>query len=306
MYELEVVNKHLPQTIDQLADFVVINEEKLNAVKAAIRAAKKTDDVNLEKLEEQRRELEITVVLAQCKLGELTKAIPKATNNGSNQHKAVSHRLAKSKYEQLDEIGISHQRASEYERMAENPEAVQRVIDNEEHVTKAAVMREIKKPHVVNNSTDNEWYTPSEYIEAAREVMGSIDLDPASNDFANETVKAEHYYTEEENGLLQEWYGNIWMNPPYSTALVKDFAIKLADSTFEQAVILVNNATETTWFKVLISKASAIVFTTGRIHFRKRDGAKGAPLQGQAFIYCGNNPDKFLNVFAKFGWGAKL
>ena len=54
MNELATINRQLPTTIEEVSDFVVVNEEKLNAVKAAIRAARKTKDVNLDKLEEQR------------------------------------------------------------------------------------------------------------------------------------------------------------------------------------------------------------------------------------------------------------
>lgn len=189
-----------------------------------------------------------------------------------------------------------------------NKELIEQVKSGEKSIKKAydEIKDATNKPHVANNSNDNEWYTPSEYIESARSVMGSIDLDPASNDFANKTVKAEKYYTKTDDGTKREWFGNIWLNPPYETALIQAFADKLANSDFEQAVVLVNNATETKWFATLVQNASAIVFPTGRIKYNKRDGQHGSPLQGQAFLYFGDFPTEFLDVFGKYGWGAIL
>jgi len=164
------------------------------------------------------------------------------------------------------------------------------------------------KPHVSNNSGENEWYTPIEFINAAREVMGSIDLDPASCEAANKTVKATKIYTINDDGLKQHWHGNVWLNPPYASDLIGKFADKVAESKndIQQAIILVNNATETGWFNTLIGIASAVVFPKSRVKFYMADGKTGAPLQGQAFIYVGNNPHKFLGVFRTFGWGATL
>lgn len=167
-----------------------------------------------------------------------------------------------------------------------------------------------KKPHVANNSGNNEWYTPAEYIESARRVMGHIDLDPASSDIANETVQATTYYTAEIDGLSHHWRGNVWMNPPYAGDLIGKFASKLAYHVAEcdvrQAIVLVNNATETAWFQEMIGEASAIVFPRGRVRFWKPDGELGAPLQGQAILYIGQHPDKFLSEFSRFGWGANI
>lgn len=168
---------------------------------------------------------------------------------------------------------------------------------------KAIVQEVLKRPHVSFNSGNNEWYTPKEYIEAAYKTMGVINLDPASNEIANKVVKAEKYYTAEENGLEKTWSGNIWLNPPYSSDLIGKFADKLLSErkNYTQAIVLVNNATETEWFNKIVSISSAVCFPKGRVKFYMPDGRTGAPLQGQAILYIGNNSDVFKTLFSVFG-----
>lgn len=173
-------------------------------------------------------------------------------------------------------------------------------------VEAAKAVREGKSPHVAHNSGNNEWYTPQEYIKAAREVLGDIDLDPASSDIANQTVQATHYLTAEVDGLAHEWSGRVWMNPPYSSDLIGQFISKLIqhydEGKIEAAIVLVNNATETRWFQELAQNAFAICFPKGRIKYLDSSGTPAnTPLQGQAFIYFGENADLFKAVFQQFG-----
>ena len=161
------------------------------------------------------------------------------------------------------------------------------------------------KPHVANNSGDNEWYTPKEYIEAARKVLGEIALDPASNPLANDIVQAATFYTAEDTGLDKDWFGTVWMNPPYESGLIGQFAEKLCDSyasgNVTAAIVLVNNATETRWFQSLAEQASAACFPKGRVKFwHPRKVA--VPLQGQAILYLGPNTDDFARAFSQFGF----
>jgi len=160
-------------------------------------------------------------------------------------------------------------------------------------------------PHVARATGENEWYTPPEYIEAARAVMGGIDCDPASSDIANETVRATTYYTKETNGLDKPWGKRVWLNPPYSQPLVSQFAHALVDKVrageVKQACVLVNNATETKFFQTLLSVATAVCFRLGRIKFLNPDGKPtGLPLQGQAVLYIGDARD-FADHFGGFG-----
>ncbi len=168
------------------------------------------------------------------------------------------------------------------------------------------VVAEIRKPHVSYNSGNNEWYTPSDYIELARSVMGEIDLDPASSDKANEVVQAKKYYTVEDDGLSQDWHGKVWLNPPYSSELIVKFTEKLIAELprISQALVLVNNATETEWFSRLVSRACAVCFPKSRVKFYMADGTTGAPLQGQAILYFGAERQRFVEVFGAKGWCA--
>lgn len=161
------------------------------------------------------------------------------------------------------------------------------------------------KAHVSNNSGENEWYTPPQYIEAAREVMGSIDLDPASCAKANEIVQAKAYFTVQENGLQQEWYGNVWLNPPYAQPLIAMFseAVVTKRADYDAACVLVNNATDTEWLQAMLEICDAACFVKKRIKFIDKQGEpSGAPLQGQVVVYMGDRAERFAEVFSQFGW----
>lgn len=160
--------------------------------------------------------------------------------------------------------------------------------------------------HRALGTGENEWYTPSVHLQAARAVLGGIDLDPASSPLANETVGADQIFTLADDGLNQPWAGKVWLNPPYSQPAIANFAEKLAsewqDGNLESAIALTHNYTDTAWFHRLATACSAICFTRGRIGFVNPEGKKAAPTQGQAFFYFGQDVDTFADQFGAIGF----
>jgi len=113
-----------------------------------------------------------------------------------------------------EKAGVSERTIAKIETIQKKatPEQIERIKSGDASINQ--INNEISKPHVSQNKGENEWYTPKKHIEAARIVMGSIDLDPASSAKANETVQATVYYTKKNSGLDKPWSGKLFMNPP--------------------------------------------------------------------------------------------
>jgi len=157
-----------------------------------------------------------------------------------------------------------------------------------------------------------EWYTQPQYIEAARRVMGHIDLDPASCAAANLIVRASRYYTKEDNGLTQSWQSeSVWLNPPYGKIngrrLTGFFISKLVEEYqaghVEQAILLTMTDTSTKWFQLI--RDYPICFVNHKVHFYTTRPLKSNPTAshkyGVLFVYLGPYEDRFIQEFSRFG-----
>lgn len=155
-----------------------------------------------------------------------------------------------------------------------------------------------------------EWYTPARYLEAVRNVLGEIDLDPASNPQANATIGAKHYFTKEHNGLALDWYGRVFMNPPYgrtdqgeslAAAFCNKAVTEYEAGNIEACIILVNSLHSQAWQAPLYNYA--ICFVDHRIQFISGDGDKNKnPTFQNIFTYLGKEPEKFSAAFQRFGY----
>lgn len=232
-------------------------------------------------------------------IGEWLKTAPKHAGGRPSKTAAVTAAVST-----LDDLGIDEHDSRRWQKIAGIDEDVFEAFlaDETQEPTQAAALR-LTHTSGADDYDGDEWYTPAKYVDAARAVMGSIDLDPASNAHAQKTVRATRFFTAADDGLVKPWTGAIFCNPPYSTDLVQRFAAKLlaevAAKRCTQAIFLVNNCTDTTWFHSLLDVP--VCFTRGRIGFENRKGQAFATRQGQAFFYFGGRQKRFARVFGDLG-----
>lgn len=164
----------------------------------------------------------------------------------------------------------------------------------------------------------NEWCTPKKVVEAVRAALGgSIDLDPTSSVYAQQTIQAVHYFTKDSPYSKTGWFiekpVTVFMNPPYAAKdivmAVEYFLCLWAVGLVSAGIVLTNNSTETAWAQSLLAKATAICFPARRIQFghpQSEARVKNSNRQGQLFFYFGGNFRLFEKTFCSFGKVARL
>jgi hypothetical protein len=158
------------------------------------------------------------------------------------------------------------------------------------------------------SKSHDEWYTPTNIVGIARSTMGMISLDPASCLQAQCTVDAEFAFGKLENGLKQDWWGGVWLNPPYCKDpdvygdnlpgthhwLSKAIA-EYRSGKIEELVSIVNRS-DGEWYYNLIPEFSSYYQCRKRVKFIDGKGESNSPRYNNDLLYLGPRPGRFWDA----------
>ncbi len=134
---------------------------------------------------------------------------------------------------------------------------------------------------VMFSSATDEWATPQDFFDKLNQEF-HFTLDPCAT---HESAKCARYFTEEDNGLAQDWAREVvFMNPPYGRVLgqwvKKAFEESIKGAT---VVCLLPARTDTRWFHDYIYHRAEIRFVKGRLKFG--DSKNSAPFPSMVVIF---------------------
>ena len=134
-------------------------------------------------------------------------------------------------------------------------------------------------PTALKTSNSDEWPTPQNLFDLLDLEFG-FTLDPCCT---KESAKCEHFYTTNENGLLQDWgKETVFMNPPYSE--VSHWMRKAFGAAQDGATVacLIPSRTDTRWWHDYAMKGE-IRFIKGRLRFG--DATENAPFPSCVVVF---------------------
>jgi len=136
---------------------------------------------------------------------------------------------------------------------------------------------------VMFSSETDLWATPQEFFDKLNSEF-NFTLDPCATP---ENAKCSKYYTVKEDGLKQDWGGEVvFCNPPYGRA-IKDWVKKCYEESGEPdttVVMLIPARTDTSYFHDYIyHKAREIRFIRGRLKFG--NATNSAPFPSMVVVF---------------------
>lgn len=151
MNDFVTVQQNLPNTIEDLAKFVLVGREKLTAVRANIRAIDKlqlAEEVREQKKEEAQMLAE-ALLDAEVRIGDLLKTIPKAKNQYDKCNSQQCEKQKETKQEVITRLGFNKDQASRFETLSSNKDVVEQVKaearENEDIPTRSRVLQLVKE-----------------------------------------------------------------------------------------------------------------------------------------------------------------
>lgn len=144
-----------------------------------------------------------------------------------------------------------------------------------------------------------EWYTPPYILEA----LGN-DFDPCAP--KKDWYTAKKCFTKEDDGLVQDWKGFVFLNPPYSQPELKLFVKKISEHG--NGIALIYSKVGNTMFHEFVwDKATSIYFLRKRIRFIDINGEEGrSPNANNCFVAYGGKADGILKNLSLPGKYIKL
>jgi len=145
--------------------------------------------------------------------------------------------------------------------------------------------------------SNEEWETPDDFFKKLDEVF-HFTLDPCAT--PENTKVPFSYYTREDDGLSKDWKGHrVFVNPPYSRKVIKDWVKKCCIEGQKKdtvVVMLLPAYTDNRWFHDYIAKyANWLLFVRGRLGFKnpyKPNASKPAYASMVAVIGMEDIPEK--------------
>ena len=187
-----------------------------------------------------------------------------------------------------------------------------------------------------HSSATQEHPTPADVVDAARDVLGRIDLDPATTRAFNTTVKACRVLSRNDDGvdgLVAPWWGTVFLNPPGGTFTARrksasDPPVETSAADIAARERWQTNSRAVAWWRKLmreqaradgVTSAIFVGFTLeilssaqhidwpSPMHFpfcvpseRLRFGGE-QPTHANVIVYTGENVEHFADIFGRFG-----